>query len=390
MNSNLATFLVAYYVLLGISYIVPVIVGVVGWIRFKPEKMLRKVFPYIKKSGNHTVIFDFIIEKKYIKYHYMFLIYIIQSTLFIFCYNAFLNFSFKYNPYDDLECFARYNGSEITIQSEEQAKMDNVTGLWCFGWKFEIGGATGRAAAILTLSWIFVSIVLWAKLNCHYKANNCIKEGKKVPGYCGLVALFLFKWFFLLCNVAAYLLAFVFVFIYSIPELSISDILDFGLISIVLVSGLAVEGKKKAKMLANCCREVVENKQKGQEEDFETITDSGSMVDHLVEQAEIECKKVLADMKEDEKEREWDTVNEDEMRKIVQAAYRKVAPNDEREQSNEPTSTDEIQLEVRNGNNGSERGRIDDQGATEEPNTATERDGLLGNARRNKTSCQLM
>uniref|UniRef100_A0A1X7SFH3 Uncharacterized protein n=1 Tax=Amphimedon queenslandica TaxID=400682 RepID=A0A1X7SFH3_AMPQE len=293
---------------------------------------------------------------------------IVQSTLFLFFFNAFLTVSFKYNPYDDLDCFANYiNGSEIKVESEEQAEMNNVTLIRCFGWKLEIGGAAGRAAAILTLSWIFSSIVLWAKLNLNYKARNYIKEGKKIRGYCGLVALFLFRWIFFLCYLTAYLLAFVFIVLFNIPQLSLSDFLDAGLIGLILCSGLGISpGNKKVKILARCCRDVVENKQKGQEEDIVQIRNRLA-VDHLVDQAEIKCQKVLADMEEDKREKGWDIVNEDEMRKIVQAAYRKIASNDEEEETNEQTAT--------TAPTGSAN-----QEAIKESSTTTERSPLLRNA----------
>uniref|UniRef100_A0A1X7TIB6 Uncharacterized protein n=1 Tax=Amphimedon queenslandica TaxID=400682 RepID=A0A1X7TIB6_AMPQE len=370
---DIVSFLTTYYVLLGGSYIITIAVGILGWVCLTPKKMLMKVFPYIKKSGNDIVVFDFLIEEKYIKLYYAYLMYIVQSTLFLFLFNAFLTVSFKYNPYDDLDCFANYiNSSEIKIESEEQAEMNNVTFIRCFGWKLEIGGAAGRAAAILALSWIFSSIILWIKLNLNYKARNYIKEGKKIRGYCGLVWLFLFRLFFFLCYLTAYLLPFVFVFLFNIPQLSINDIFDLGLIGLVLCSGIGISpGNKKVKILARCCKDVVENKQKGQEEDITQIRNRLA-VDHLVDQAEIKCQKVLADMEEDKREKEWDIVNEDEMRKIVQAAYRKIAPNDEEEKTNEQTAT--------TAPTGSEGGQAN-QEAIEESSTTTERSPLLRNAK---------
>ena len=388
---DLATFVAITVVLAIISLMTGIVVGVVGY--FRKEKMLMKVFPYIKKSGDDITIFDFIIHERYIKAHFYYVILVVTLIIFIVLFNAFFSITSKYNPYDGLDCFALYNnGSIIEVVSEEQAKMETVTRVTCIGWNLDIATGIGHAAAILTLSWILVSIMLWIKLKLYYKRLTCCDCSDKRE----LVALITFHLLFTLCIIVTTFLLIIFVATYNLP---LTEVLDILLISVNLFSGLTVfPSHKKRKTLAKHCKEAVEDRQGEEEGALVPIKDRlrrvqnhqiqvDHQVDRLEELAELECKKVL---EEDKKEREWDIVNEDEMRKIVQVAYRKVAPDDEREQSSEQTSTDEIQQEVRNGNNGSERGRTEDQGAIEQPNTATERDGLLGNARRNKTSCQLM
>ena len=357
------TFGIVYRVLAGISYMTAIIVGVVGWHCLTPEEMLRKVFPYIKKSGNHNVVFGFIITKRSIRYHYFYLINLVALIIFEILINAVIITSYKYNPYDNLDCFISYNGSIIKLESEEQAKMDNVTHTLCYGWNFDIGGGIGHTVALLTLSWIFSSIVLWVKLKWWYKATICIKEGEKFIGYCSYVTLFLFQVFLLLCSIAALYSALILLrFNLHVPLKVYADV---ALVCTVLVSGLLVfPAQKKSKSLADHCKEAVENKQGEEERALEEIRNrltervqDPHQVNLLLELAELECKKALE---------ENETVSEDEMKTIAQVAYHKVTTNDGGDQYN-----NDQQYNTR-------------QGAS--INGPTERDGLLGGTRRNNNN----
>ena len=343
MDEN--TFQRVYLALVGISYITAFIVGVVGWVCLKPKKMLRTVFPYIKKSGNHNVIFGFIIKKRSIRLHYSYLICLVANTLLNILLNAVVTTSTKYNPYDGLDCFGiSYNGSKFEVESEEQAKMENVTGITWYGWNFDIGGAIGHAAAILTLSWLFTSIVLWIKLKLHYKAINCIKNGKscyiKALGYSGYVTLILFQFFFVFCTLAAVIGSFFIIVSFNLP---INNMFDISLLFFTtFCSGILIfPSTKKPKSLAEHCKEAVEGRQ-GEEEgalvpirnrlrrvhDHQIRVDR--QVDRLEELAELACKKALADIEE-----EMETISEDEMKTIAQIAYRKVAPDEGEENNND-------------------------------------------------------
>ena len=88
------------------------------------------------------------------------MIFVVQSILFVVLSNTMLTFSYNYNPFDGLDCFT--DGTKL--ESEEQAKKENFTDIRCYGWNTDMRAGVGHAAAILTLSWILVSIVMWIKI----------------------------------------------------------------------------------------------------------------------------------------------------------------------------------------------------------------------------------
>ena len=353
------TFQAIYITILVLSYVVEfvlLIVGCIYYTRIKstPEKMLKKVFPYIKKSGSHIVIFGFIIPKKCITFHFIYMALVVKSVLFVVLYNTFLTTSNTYSPHDGLDCTAFYtNGSKLEVTSEEQAESENVTEIRCYGWNTDIAGGIGHAAAILTLSWLFVSIVLWIKLNWHHAAKNCIYNGKNcVAGIICLVALYLIQ----ILIVLGLIVVPIVMLVYKVPQ---DQILDIELVAIVLASGLViVPDRKKEKSLAEYCKETVENN-KGKEEEAlvpiknrltERVRDHPIQVDLLVELAELECKKALGDIYyydiDSEKKRgeSKDTITEEEMKTIAQVAYRKIAPDVKKKRNDQESrnTTDEI------------------------------------------------
>ena len=61
----------------------------------------------------------------------------------------FITFTYKYNPYDKLECFGLdSNDSRIRVNNESES--DNVRNIVCMGWNTDIGGAIGHAGGVLT------------------------------------------------------------------------------------------------------------------------------------------------------------------------------------------------------------------------------------------------
>uniref|UniRef100_A0A1X7SMB4 Uncharacterized protein n=1 Tax=Amphimedon queenslandica TaxID=400682 RepID=A0A1X7SMB4_AMPQE len=153
-------------IILGISLIMAIIVAIAGCVCLKPDEMLRKVFPYIKKSGSQIVIFDCLIDRFSVKFLYFYLTHVVTITLADILFNALVTTSSMYNPYDGLDCLGLlYNGTIIELTSEEQAEMDEVISILCVGWNLNFAVAIGHTVAVLTLSWILVSIVLWIKIN---------------------------------------------------------------------------------------------------------------------------------------------------------------------------------------------------------------------------------
>ena len=398
---DLATFVATTIILAIISFITGIVVGIIGY--FKKDKMLMKVFPYIKKSGDNIVIFDFIIQERYIKAHFYYVILVVTLIIFIVLFNAFFSITSKYNPYDGLDCFALYNnGSIIAVVSEEQAKMETVTRVTCIGWNLDIATGIGRAAAILTLTWILVSIMLWIKLKLYmymyHKQLTCCKDDDNNENNDNYkkAALIIFHLVFTLSIIVTTLLLIIFVATYNLP---LTEVLDILLISVNLFSGLTVfPSHRKRKSLTEHCKEAVEDRQ-GEEEgalvpirnrlrrvhDHQIQVDR--QVDRLEELAELECKKVL---EEDKKEREWDIVNEDEMRKIVQVAYKKVAPHDEGTSTNDTHAEQAIvqvaYKKVAPHDEGTSTNDTHAEQATEGSNNRTESDQLLSSDTRSYSS----
>ena len=362
--------------ILVISILTSLVVLLVGCVCFTPERVLMKVFPYIKESGNDIAIFDFIIEKKLMMaFQWFYTVYVIGWILTIVLLNTFITVSTKYNPYDGLDCFGHYNnGSEFEVVSEEQVEMKNVTDIRCYGWNTDIAGGIGPAGGVLTLSWLFASIVLRVKLKLYYKATICIKNGQ-VLGLFGLGGLLLFQFIFLVGSFTP-----LFMFHYLINKLSPYQLSDIVLFCLILLSAVTVlPSHKKPKSLADCCREAVENNQGREEGALVPIRNrlAGRVhqgyqiqVDLLVELAELECKKALADLyyygiKKDtttrtsgctcmaneemnNEDEDTDTISEKEMKIIAQVAYHKVTKDLQQEnnnQGNDTMSTDDISLE---------------------------------------------
>ena len=336
------TYTIIFVILACISVMIATGVLIVGHSCYPKEKMMRIVFPYIRKSGNHNVIYGFIIPN--IRFHFYHVVGVVAITLLDALFNALIITSDRYNPYDGLDCFGYYNNndSEFEVESEEQAKMDNVTHIRCYGWNRDIAGGIGHAGAILTLAWIFISVALWVKLNLFHKAHNGIENKRcliKALGYCGYTILFLLQAFLIVCTLGATIGTSFLVLIFG---LSLKEFLEIGLITAILLSGLFVcPGQKKAKTLADCCKEAVENKRGEEETALEQtkrrltkrVKGHQIQVDLLLELAKLECKKALGDVYYYGVKQEHETVTEEEMKKIAQVAYRKISNDQNNEQA---------------------------------------------------------
>ena len=417
------TYWIIAMVIIIFSISTPLAMLLIGWICFTPERMLRKVFPYIRESGNDITIFGYIIKKKFvILIHWMYTVYVIVWILLIALFNTFLTYSTKFNPYDGLDCFGYYdNGSEFEVTSEEQENMENVTEIRCYGWNFDIAGGIGHAGAIMTLSWLLVSIVLWIKLKLYYKVKITIKKGNKVCGLCGFIGLLAFQFIFAIGSFGP-----IISISYLINILSVYQLFDIILICLILLSGsLIIPIRRKPKSLAEYCKEAVENKQGRKEEDLEEIKNrlknrvhgDQIQVDLLVELAELECKKTLADIyyygikkdgmtrrtctahcanclcicmnttctcicmnteDDEEAETDTDTISRKEMKIIAQVAYYKVTRDLQQQHNNQGKDTKPAELQQMTSDTGAGGGYQEDESA-----------GLLGYTSNKTTYVQL-
>ena len=153
-------------------------------------KAVRIIFPYIKKHGNYTVAFGFILKKGLIILHYQHICYMCFIVTYIFFSSFLLKISTQYNPYDYFNCFYN-NGTEVEQLTPEEAMRleDRVI---CFAWNLDIGEAAGEATGILALTWIAVSGLIYITLHCGLIVKKCRdnKERRKL-GICGTCALVL-------------------------------------------------------------------------------------------------------------------------------------------------------------------------------------------------------
>ena len=110
-------------VIMVISILTSLVVLIVGCVCITPKRVLMKVFPYIKESGNNIIIFGFIIKKKYMMgVHWFYVCLIIAWILIIVLFNTFLIISTKYNPYDGLNCLATAMARELRWYQKNKQK----------------------------------------------------------------------------------------------------------------------------------------------------------------------------------------------------------------------------------------------------------------------------
>ena len=138
-------------------------------------KTVSIIFPYIKKHGNYTVTFGFILKKWQIFLHYFHVCYIFFVATYIFCDSFLLKASTWYNPY--INCFFG-NGTEVgQLTSEEALRLED--GVTCFTWNIDIGEAAGQVTGILAFTWVVVSVMIYAQLKCGLRVKKCLNSKKR-------------------------------------------------------------------------------------------------------------------------------------------------------------------------------------------------------------------
>ena len=164
------------------SIVVPMIIA--GKLRGF-DKLVRTMFPYIKRDGMNTVMFGFIISDTYIIVLFIIMLINVYFTMAIFFVNVLITQSNAYNPFEDFDCFYT-NGEEInpeTIEEVFELRKSNRT-IECYAWQLNIAGAVGQATATLLFSWAVVSVVTWIILNAYEKMLNGENELLKKQKIC--------------------------------------------------------------------------------------------------------------------------------------------------------------------------------------------------------------
>ena len=157
MNPGLAYWWIFHTVSLILAFVFTVITGLVGYCILKPDKLVRTVFPYIRKRGNDSVMFGSNLLKGAITLFFFMALKIIFYTLWIFFSNTFIIYKGYNNPYSiTLNCFSD-NGTLVELSSWEQM----MEPAWCYVIDTNIARAAGIATGALAVAWLIASVETW-------------------------------------------------------------------------------------------------------------------------------------------------------------------------------------------------------------------------------------
>lgn len=175
-----------------ISIVIPVVLSVVsciaviiGGFKLGLDRVVRKVFPYVKKKeeANKTWIdvFGYHLSKWEIIILFLIVLLVIFYSTYIF-FSSFTDISYKYDPYDPFDCFFYSNWSLVQATPEEALILEE--NVLCFTVNFNIGRAMGQTTGTLAFSWIFSSVILWISIELKKKRMKAIEERNNKRCYC--------------------------------------------------------------------------------------------------------------------------------------------------------------------------------------------------------------
>lgn len=154
-----------------VAIISTVIVLLVGWYVIKPDKMVRIIFPFIRKKGINTVVFGFILTKRHINGLFSAMFMIIGAVIWTFCGNILIFYKNKNNLFSAtsivLQCF---NDTITNLTAIERPELEEDT--TCYAINFNIAGAMGQATGALAFGWAMTAILTWIILNVNYKIKQ--------------------------------------------------------------------------------------------------------------------------------------------------------------------------------------------------------------------------
>ena len=302
-------------------------VGLTGCCVLKPSKLVRIMFPFVKRKGHDTVVFGFALSRPGIYLLYFLMLQVVFLTTFIFL-SAFVEVSYTYNPYSDLDCYFFSNFSKVELSPEEALTLEEH--IQCFSWKFNIGGAMGQATGTLAFTWLISAILIWVLVHLSHSTFVHIKSKKLLHccGYCFLGAVIRIA-----IIAFAVTLILITVFISSRHWLSILNAIEIGVFCILLIlfglflfhttkKTVTLESYYRDKVLPDIEEKEAETDGVAQEQSLRKkwSIDKGQpplRLDLLEEMAELECKKALAS-------KTASNIDEEEMKSVVMTAYVKV------------------------------------------------------------------
>ena len=162
------------------------------------DKLVRIIFPYIKRNGNNTVIFGFVFKYPiHVPVLFWGVHLIIIQVILIFWYNILIIYKNNNNPFSvtsvELQCF--YDNDTIAeLTAIERQELDED--IHCFAINFNTSGAMDQATGALAFGWIVTTILTWVVLNVNYTITQRIKKVKEssdtINGSYSLLWLLLF------------------------------------------------------------------------------------------------------------------------------------------------------------------------------------------------------
>ena len=178
---------------LTVSFMIAVAVGLVGHCILKRDKLVRIVFPYIRKRGNDNVMFGYIISKRVMTYGlFLTTLTIVFQTVLVFLSNILIGYPLNDKPYAksmELDCYYLMNYSLVEEYSKAVLTILELEEVWCFAINFNIAAASGQATGALALSWLIVSVETWILLNVNNKIKNPLLQRSERSYWCWFVPI---------------------------------------------------------------------------------------------------------------------------------------------------------------------------------------------------------
>ena len=141
-----------------------VIAGLVGWYVLKPDKMVRIMFPYIRRNSNNTVMFGFILKEYQIYGLFWGVIGIIYQVILTFWLNILIYKNSFSDASVELQCFyCNSTIAELTVVERLELDKD----ITCYAINYNIAGAMGQATGALALGWVIFMGCIECELQHH-------------------------------------------------------------------------------------------------------------------------------------------------------------------------------------------------------------------------------
>ena len=300
-----------------------------------PGKVVRIMFPYIKRNGNNTVVFGFILAKWHICGLFWIVSWIIYEVTLTFCANILIMYRNSNNLFSatsiELQCIYA-NGTIANLTAIERLELDED--ILCYAINFNIAGAMGQATGALAFGWVVTSILTWVVLNVNYCIIQHVKNSKrKLECYKSSLSIII-AIIILQCLIAPLIivgLCYIYYdrqwFLYLIkPENKTILTITVAMIYILNITDI----RKEPKSLEECCRETMKAQQieeMSRRRGYERTQLNRKKRSILREMAEQECKKMIA------YETAVDINDEEELKNILLTAYNNIMKyNEDREE----------------------------------------------------------